>query len=301
MSFLHKFPYLILSGGGLNGSLLIGSLLFHISCGPHTFINNLRGIAGTSIGSLIAYLICLGISVEEMYYLFKEHCCCLHQGNISMDLLHKDGALYDQEIFRKILCGLTVRKFSTPYLTFEQLREQTGKDLVINACCVNTGQTCIFRATTHPTTLIIPVILASMAIPLVFPPVEINGQLYVDGGLQINVLLGVFPLEKTLVWNVSDYKLIPYPTQILKASHTTYAKAIVHCIYEASNNYTQILNTCLPITLITLAPGRWALAEPTVKDIDPQIIKGWIQAFLYWSFTRRALLVGLYILLKVCY
>lgn len=46
------------------------------------------------------------------------------------------------------------------------------------------------RVVTRPATIGLPHVLASAAIPLVFPPVKIDGDLYCDGGLRLNTPMG---------------------------------------------------------------------------------------------------------------
>lgn len=44
-------------------------------------------------------------------------------------------------------------------------------------------------------------VIASMAVPLVFEPVKINGDVYVDGALQMNMPTHIYPIEETMyIW-----------------------------------------------------------------------------------------------------
>ena len=55
---------LILSGGGIKGISLIGAIEYLYE---KNYMNNINTILGTSIGSIIGYLIIIGYTPEELY------------------------------------------------------------------------------------------------------------------------------------------------------------------------------------------------------------------------------------------
>lgn len=77
------------------------------------------------------------------------------------------------------------------------LAPETFKDLVITATNRTTGDLTIFSTENTPDVEIALACRASASIPLVFEPVTINGQEYVDGGYRDNLPLNSFDHQKT--------------------------------------------------------------------------------------------------------
>lgn len=155
----------VLSGGSVRGSAHVGFLkvLDELSASPEI-------IAGTSAGAMIGAFYAAGMTVNEI-----------------LDFFHKTS-LFQYTSINPLTPGIFDTKKYAPIFkdflppTFEEL------DLPLTICATNleTGSPTYFNS--GP--LHIP-LLASCAIPLVFAPVEIEGQLYIDGGVMDN-----FPVEQ---------------------------------------------------------------------------------------------------------
>jgi NTE family protein len=153
---------IVLSGGGVRGLSQIGVLAaledngIRIDC-----------VSGSSIGAIIGAFYASGFKPGEMLEISKESKIY----KLFKPSFSKKGISNMRYLERLLRKHLTVD-------TFEQLK----KPLFVCACNLYNGKAEIFSA--GP--LIEPV-LASAAIPVIFQPQEINGQLYTDGGL-LNVL-----------------------------------------------------------------------------------------------------------------
>lgn len=158
-----------LSGGGARGSAHIGVLraLLNRDIVPEV-------VAGTSAGSIIGALYAAGKSPDEMIEfvrssnVFKLVTFGLPSGGFAKLTYLKD---------RFAECGLPE--------TFEELE----RPLYVTMTNLNTG-----KLEVRSSGPLYDVILASCSIPLVFEPIEIDGQLYVDGGVLCNLL--VSPLKE---------------------------------------------------------------------------------------------------------
>lgn len=132
-------------------------------------------VAGTSGGAIIAALYAAGVSVEKMRELAGQ------------------GSLF--KIYK---AGLPIKGFTSLDYLGELLAEYIGIDtfealpipLSVVAANLLTGEKEILNK--GP---LYSAIMASCAIPLLFNPVEINDQLYIDGGIFDN--MPVSPLQKT--------------------------------------------------------------------------------------------------------
>jgi NTE family protein len=156
------------SGGGARGSAHIGALraLLNREIVPEV-------VAGTSAGSIVGALYAAGKSPDEMMTFIRR-----------------------SKLFKLVSFGLPSGGFTKlDYLkdrfaesglpeTFEELE----RPLYITMTNLNTGQ--LEVRSSGP---LYDVIVASCSIPLVFEPVEIDGQMFVDGGVLCN--LPITPLR----------------------------------------------------------------------------------------------------------
>lgn len=92
---------------------------------------------------------------------------------------------------------ILTRQFST--LTFAELYALTRRELAIVVTNLSTRRMEIHSYKHTPDTLVLSSLMASMSIPLLFPPIQIQGNSYVDGGLVNNFPIAqLWPMEKTL-------------------------------------------------------------------------------------------------------
>ncbi|PHI20992.1 patatin [Lewinellaceae bacterium SD302] len=170
-----------LSGGGARGAAHIGVLR---ALGEAGIVPD--KVVGVSAGAIAGVLYAAGLSPDEMLDFVKE---------ISMVKVIKFG------IPRT---GLT---------TMDYLRERLGtvlenddfmelkRPLCVGATNLNTGKFQLFDQ--GP---LIEAVAASCSIPFVFKPVELNGELFVDGGIMCN--MPVEPLEDQVDYIIGS-NLIP--------------------------------------------------------------------------------------------
>ena len=152
----------VLSGGGIRGVAHIGFLKFLEEQGikPTHF-------AGASAGSIVGALAAAGYSPDEILEIAKEH-----------------------KIFSIIKpswpsLGLTaldkLPKLLNKYIEVDRM-EDLPQPLAVSASSITQAESRIFKS--GP---LFQVIQASCSIPVIFRPVEIEGELYVDGGLLNNI------------------------------------------------------------------------------------------------------------------
>ncbi len=152
---------LCLSGGGARGIAHIGALkaLEEVEMKPDV-------LSGTSSGAIVAALYCAGHSPQKIF-----------------DLLSKLKYLqvFDPAIFSKGLFTLAkVEKILATQLPekFEDLQ----KPLFVNCTNIENGSVRYFSEGK-----LIKVLIAACSIPVIFQPVTIAGNVYVDGGLTDNM------------------------------------------------------------------------------------------------------------------
>jgi NTE family protein len=181
-----------LSGGGARGIAHIGVLQALIENGIYP-----ESVSGASAGAIVGALYAAGKSPQEMLQFVKDSSLLkLFKVGLPLNGLAKLTYVRDQ------------LKTYIPGDDFAQLQRR----LFVAIANLNTGE-CEMR---HEGVLS-EVVMASCSIPLVFKPVEINGNWYVDGGLLNNmpvapllphsdILIGVnvIPHVKTASKNVQN-------------------------------------------------------------------------------------------------
>ncbi len=160
---------LALSGGGARGISHLGSVKALLEYG-YTF----DIISGTSIGAIIGCVLADGYHPDEI---------------ASMLTMPRLKSFYKTDISRNNLMNLDGMK---QFLT-EILRTKNIEDLPIpfiaTATNLNKGEARYFTKGD-----IVEAVIASSSIPIIFPPVVIDGEQYVDGGIINN--LPVRPIRK---------------------------------------------------------------------------------------------------------
>ncbi len=194
---------------------------------------NIKGVAGTSAGSIVAAFCAAGFSPEYTIYIF-------HQLNWSkyikrqnlIRFMRKRNGLIDGEDFRKWMQDMlkTQIDHEAQDITFDHLHKNTNIYLAIAACDINKKEFVVFDKDKTPNNFVSFAVRASISIPGLFTSMLIpnTGQLLVDGGLLLNypiellyeqakkdnaVLIGVRFKEKPkyvdepVIWEVSKASL----------------------------------------------------------------------------------------------
>ena len=156
---------LVLSGGGVKGVAHIGMIK-----ALKEYEIEADFVSGTSVGALVGALYANGSSIEQMLAFFRETPLLKY----NFFTFVKPG-LMDTEKYHELF----KRHFQ------EDSYEALKKKLYVTATNLQDGDQRLFSSGELVQTL-----LASAALPPVFGPVEINGQLYGDGGIMNN-----FPVE----------------------------------------------------------------------------------------------------------
>jgi NTE family protein len=162
---------LVLSGGGARGIAHLGVIK------ALTEYNvPIKAIAGVSAGAIAGAFYGKGYTPEEMLEIAIE--------NAYINL--RSARRFSLGLFSKNNMQRVLEKHF-PENTFTGLKVS----LFIYVTNINTGQSEYFSSGE-----IIKPLMASSALPLIFPPIEMNGQQYLDGGLVNNLPAEIFADEE---------------------------------------------------------------------------------------------------------
>jgi NTE family protein len=167
----------VLSGGANLGSLHVGMLRALLETGIKPDI-----VVGTSIGAVNAAHLAANPSLENLARLEECWCSVRARDIFPLSPVHNARALFRRGAF---FSPHRWREFLTdrlPYRTFEE----TAVPLRITATDYEEG-----RSVTFDSGPVVDAVLASTALPAVFPPHEIGGRCYLDGAISEQLPLKV--------------------------------------------------------------------------------------------------------------
>jgi len=185
----HALNLLSLSGGGQNGAFGAGFLNGWRESGNRPEFDV---VGGVSTGALISTHALLGTpaddaTLEEMYMtITKEN---IYEDRGVVDIIAGADSLRDTAPLRALI---------TKYITAKTLKRVAAafkekRLLVVGTTNVDYGQTWVWNmsliARDGKLDLYRKVLLASASFPIVFPPVEIDGHLFVDGAARSNIVV----------------------------------------------------------------------------------------------------------------
>ena len=180
---------LSLSGGGQNGAFGAGLLIGWRESGQRPAFDM---VGGVSTGALLATHALLGTpaddaQLEEMYTKITKKDVHNERGIFSLafgaDSLSDTAPL--RALLAKFITAETLQRVAAAY--------SDNRYLIVGTTNIDYGQTWVWNmsliAKDGNLELYRKVLLASASFPIVFPPVEIDGHLFVDGAARSNVVI----------------------------------------------------------------------------------------------------------------
>lgn len=232
----HKIG-IALSGGGAKGIAHIGVIRALLDNGIEPTI-----IAGTSAGSIIGALYAAGVSCDDM------------------EKLIADSSI--MKIFRVVgipgsgLVKLDYLKERLATFIPEDSFEALNFPLYVCATNLNQGKAVYFS-----TGSVFDKVVASCSVPWLFKPLEINGELYVDGGITNNMPASILR-DKCDVLIGSNVK----PKMLMQSNKD--------------------LDTFMGITQRVVDLTLWTNSKPNVKLLDVYIAPEKVNEFSFFSMTK---------------
>lgn len=205
---------LVISGGAARGAVFLGALheLQH-----RKFLNGVKVVAGSSIGSLIAVLYTLGKNMNKIM-----HDIAGRPFNIDIDLdMYQTFGLDNGNSLLTFIRSLIGQP------TFKQLFEQTGKEVVVCATCLQTRRPVYFGPRTHADMDVSWAVRLSCTLPFIFAYGLWDSKAFVDGGVTDN-----FPIEAALEYgctSVVGLCFCPSPPTPRPLSLTDYVATLMSC------------------------------------------------------------------------
>lgn len=180
---------LVLSGGGNGGYCHLGAL--NVLFGEFKQ-SEIEVYSGTSVGAIIAFMLCLGVSCSDIMNHLLEDDSLVKGGSIfEFDLFEKYGLL-DMDILKRKVLEMLEGVNVDENITFEELLAKTGKHFICTASNIAKREGVYFSPKKTPGSKCLDAVMASSCLPIIFHAQKITGDHYVDGGLSDN-----FPYKYT--------------------------------------------------------------------------------------------------------
>jgi hypothetical protein len=184
----HALNILSLSGGGQNGAFSAGLLIGWRESGRRPQFD---AVGGVSTGALLATHAFLGTPaddaiLEEMYT------------QVSSADIYVDRSIFGRRTADSLKDTAPLRAMIAKYVTAETLMRvaaeyDQNRILAVGTTNIDYAQTWVWNMTMIAKAgnleLYRDVLLASASFPIVFPPVEIDGHLFVDGAARSNLVI----------------------------------------------------------------------------------------------------------------
>lgn len=194
-----EIKHIVLSGGAYLGLYELGSLKY-LQANKYYNYNNILSIHGTSIGGLIACIMCIEENIDDICnYFIERPWNNLIQITPSklFDVIPKKG-LIGREIFQNVLDPILKNNNLNSNITLLDLYNKTNKELYMYAVSLNNFEEVQISYKTHPDLDIITAVHMTCALPYLVQPVWYNNDYYIDGGLMNN-----YPINKCLELDTS--------------------------------------------------------------------------------------------------
>ncbi len=189
------YRHMVISGGSLKVLSVIGCLKY---LSEKNLMDNIITFVGTSGGSILCLMLVCGFDIVEMidflYHKINDESLLQFKAEECLEIFNTFG-INSGQIIIDVVEAILMKKFNKKDMTFMELGKQTGKDLVVTVSNLTTEKCEFFSMNTKPNMSIVTAIRISCSVPMIFSPVVIDNQIYVDGGIFNNFPINYFDNE----------------------------------------------------------------------------------------------------------
>lgn len=176
------FDTLCISGGGVKGLSILGCL-HHLYI--EGYLDKIKTYIGTSVGSIISYLLIIGYSPIEIFTQVHINDVSEDFRNLNLIQLLSDYGICQFHNNIMLLMDMSRQKMGM-IPSLKQLYERTGKILICTVYNYTKMRTEYFNYLSHPELSCLEAVKISSSMPLIFPRHLYQGNLYIDGGISDN-------------------------------------------------------------------------------------------------------------------
>lgn len=197
--FRNHFENFVFCGGGSRGIALGGALSY---LEKYNLTNQIKRVAGSSAGAIVAGAFAVGYKGSEINAILQNtnfETFMDHHSNVFYDTCDffrfiRDFGFFKGDVFESWYGNLLGKKTGNADITFLEIYERYGKELVVTGTCLNTSETHYYHYKKYPNMLVRKAVRISMSIPGIFAACKEpeTGNIMVDGGVLNNYPIWVF-------------------------------------------------------------------------------------------------------------
>jgi predicted acylesterase/phospholipase RssA len=181
-----KHEHLVISGGGVDGLILYGAIREFIQRG-RLDVNRVRTVHAVSAGALIAVMLLLRYSVEDMddYIVKRPWHRAFKSNEVNLRNLMMRKGVVDSSMIVELVRPLLEANDVDTNITLAEFESRTNVKLFMYTVDLNTFplEAIEVSAASHPSLPLSTALRMTCCYPMIFTPVIHDGGCYVDGGL----------------------------------------------------------------------------------------------------------------------
>jgi predicted acylesterase/phospholipase RssA len=237
---------LVLSGGGKRGLMLLGSLEY-IFQEKKTEVSSIDTYIGTSIGSIICYLLIIGYQPKEIIAYLISNNFFQQFKNIDFISLGNCEGGFDWNILQNYLFDLTSKKHTSHTLTLSELNKTFHKTLTCVTYNYTKQQIEYISHLTHPNLSCVDALHMTSNIPFYFNKFKYGDSEYIDG-----CIINNFPIN---LLSENDHALALNVTKMyLNTDKSTFTSYLLNlCTIVIINNVKNNIDNCVCKHLDTIS------------------------------------------------
>ena len=239
---------LVLSGGGARGAFQVGVWNYLLEKGWDPDL-----ICGTSVGAINAVAIGSGMPLEKLMHIWKT---LTRHSAYRLRLLRFLGAALFSRAFKPLMDTAPLRATLTNALDLAALRG-SRREILITAVNMLTSQVMLF----NQEKITVDHVMASGAMPILFPWQVIDGQPYWDGGVMANTPL--FPALEQGADEIVVVLLSPVghadqsvPKSVLAAGELVFEQFLLGSCQTTLHENSPVFTGDRRPKIFTVAPSR---------------------------------------------
>jgi len=219
---------LTIGGGNIKGIGYIGALEYLYE---NNLLNKIDNFYGSSVGTIIGIFFIIGFKPFEIFEIllninFEKY------WDLNLNNLEKTYSLISDTFFKKIKEIFTLKENGD--ITFLNFYKKYNVKIYLFATSLTQRKNICFNMDNYPDLKVLTVLQASCSIPLIFPPVKINNELFIDGcvksidGIYKNIIENDKNIHFVIKGNYSNTKI---------NSFMDYINQIINCAIQNENEF----------------------------------------------------------------
>ena len=203
---MQQCEYICFGGGSCKGVTYLGAIRaweryvpLRLGMSLVEYCNQLKGFAGTSIGSIVALGLMLDLSAEQLSAIFSPYMSSPRSyvmSNPDVTRFVSEFGIDDGDRLRAAISNILREGGLCEHITFQELKRLLRRNFVCVATNLATTAPVHLSAETTPALRVVDGIYMSMCLPLVLAPLRYDGQYHIDGACSEN-MPRCFPPERT--------------------------------------------------------------------------------------------------------